>query len=187
MEDDHLPAGDEVGRPRFKKAQPHTLPVKRLTGVPISLSRDVPRSLSRDVSMLLSSDVSKSLSSDVSKSLSSDVSKSLQNDPCNDLPKKHHNQRSVSLSAPCKINSDVCHDNPSSCCVNDQSGCNDFSFVTTAAVFPEKSVLMGSFHQGHSRFGSVRNKQCGAISLTAILKSKTKSVWSWILQILIMC
>ncbi|KAK0155666.1 hypothetical protein N1851_001939 [Merluccius polli] len=38
---------------------------------------------------------------------------------------------------------------------------------------------MGSFHQGHSRFGNVRNKQCGAISLTAVLKSKTKSVWTW--------
>ncbi|KAK0136497.1 hypothetical protein N1851_027395 [Merluccius polli] len=38
---------------------------------------------------------------------------------------------------------------------------------------------MGSFHQGHSRFGNVRNKQCGAISLTAVLKSKTKNVWTW--------
>ncbi|XP_041933441.1 uncharacterized protein LOC121696166 [Alosa sapidissima] len=45
--------------------------------------------------------------------------------------------------------------------------------------FPERSVLMGSFHQGDSRFGNVRNKQCGAISLTAVLKSKMKNVWSW--------
>ncbi|KAK0145468.1 OTU domain-containing protein 4 [Merluccius polli] len=44
----------------------------------------------------------------------------------------------------------------------------------------DRSVLMGSFHQGHSQFGKERNKQCGAISLTAVLKSKVSDVWTWL-------
>ena len=44
----------------------------------------------------------------------------------------------------------------------------------------DRSVLMGSFHQGHSQFGKERNNQCGAISLTAVLKSKVSDVWTWL-------
>lgn len=40
--------------------------------------------------------------------------------------------------------------------------------------FPQNLVLKGSFHQ--ARFGDSRNRQCGAISLTAVLKSKMKNV-----------
>ncbi|XP_041939980.1 uncharacterized protein LOC121700824 [Alosa sapidissima] len=49
----------------------------------------------------------------------------------------------------------------------------------TEPCVPERSVLMGSFHQGHARFGNARNKQCGAISLTAVLMCKIKSVLTW--------
>jgi hypothetical protein len=43
----------------------------------------------------------------------------------------------------------------------------------------DRSVLMGSFHQDDLQFGKDRNKQCGAISLTAVLKSNLSDVWTW--------
>ncbi|KAG5270750.1 hypothetical protein AALO_G00196230 [Alosa alosa] len=49
----------------------------------------------------------------------------------------------------------------------------------TEPCVPERSVLIGSFHQGHARFGNARNRQCGAISLTALLMCKMKSVLTW--------
>ncbi|KAK0134798.1 OTU domain-containing protein 4 [Merluccius polli] len=99
---------------------------------------------------------------------------------CQPLPDGNQNTVSPKLPAHhselshCEIKTELCHENPSLCNVNEQSEDNDCS-----VNFPERSVLMGSFHQGHSRFGNVRNKQCGAISLTAVLKSKTKNVWTW--------
>ncbi|XP_039520035.1 uncharacterized protein LOC120473990 isoform X2 [Pimephales promelas] len=48
--------------------------------------------------------------------------------------------------------------------------------------FPQKSLLKGSFHQGDARFGESRGRQCGAISLTAVLMSKMKNVLTWTTQ-----
>ncbi|XP_062309842.1 uncharacterized protein LOC134014026 isoform X2 [Osmerus eperlanus] len=63
--------------------------------------------------------------------------------------------------------------------VNKHPVTDDGFSLTKPVTFPERSVLMGSFHQGHPQFGDEQNKQCGAISLTAVLKSKTKSVLTW--------
>ena len=51
--------------------------------------------------------------------------------------------------------------------------------MTQPDDFPERFILTSSFHQGDTRFGNVGNKQCGAISLTDVLKSKMKNVWTW--------
>ncbi|XP_052406211.1 uncharacterized protein LOC127952021 [Carassius gibelio] len=48
--------------------------------------------------------------------------------------------------------------------------------------FPQKSMLRGSFDQADARFGDSRNRQCGAIGLTAVLKSKLKNVLTWTTQ-----
>ncbi|KAL1256486.1 hypothetical protein QQF64_012031 [Cirrhinus molitorella] len=45
-----------------------------------------------------------------------------------------------------------------------------------------KSALKGSFNQADARFGDSRNRQCGAISLTVVLKSKIKNVLTWTTQ-----
>ena len=63
--------------------------------------------------------------------------------------------------------------------VNKHPVTDDGFSLTKPVTFPERSVLMGSFHQGHPQFGDAQNKQCGAISLTAVMKSKTKSVLTW--------
>ncbi|XP_065139046.1 uncharacterized protein [Paramisgurnus dabryanus] len=47
---------------------------------------------------------------------------------------------------------------------------------------PQKPLLQGSFHQGDARFGDSRNRQCGAVSLTAVLTSKIKNVLTWTTQ-----
>lgn len=75
------------------------------------------------------------------------------------LPEKHpsHHKKHAVLSQ-FAIKFDLCHENPSLCNVTEQSECNDCSFVTKPHNFPDRSVLMGSFHQGHSQFGNVRNK-----------------------------
>ncbi|XP_067306866.1 uncharacterized protein [Pseudorasbora parva] len=59
--------------------------------------------------------------------------------------------------------------------------------ISRAEVSPlprktKKSVLKGSFHQGDARFANSRNRQCGAISLTAVLTSKMKNVLTWTTQ-----
>ncbi|XP_067273147.1 uncharacterized protein [Pseudorasbora parva] len=59
---------------------------------------------------------------------------------------------------------------------------NILNTITVHSDFPQKSVLKGSFHQGDARFGDLRNRQCGAISLTAVLTSKMKNVLSWTTQ-----
>ncbi len=43
-------------------------------------------------------------------------------------------------------------------------------------------MLKGSFNQADACFGDSRNRQCGAISLTAALKSKMKNVLTWTTQ-----
>ncbi|XP_063048464.1 uncharacterized protein LOC134442063 [Engraulis encrasicolus] len=53
----------------------------------------------------------------------------------------------------------------------------DDSFQSVQA--PARPVLMGSFYQGHSRFGDIRDKQCGTVSLVGVLRSKTKNVLTW--------
>ncbi|KAM4555667.1 uncharacterized protein PAE49_014642 [Odontesthes bonariensis] len=63
-------------------------------------------------------------------------------------------------------------------CMNEPNVTNE-CVTLTQPDFPERSFLTGSFHQGDVRFGNVGNKQCGAISLTAVLKSKMKNVWTW--------
>ncbi|XP_056098278.1 uncharacterized protein LOC130077158 [Rhinichthys klamathensis goyatoka] len=45
-----------------------------------------------------------------------------------------------------------------------------------------KPLLKGSFHQGDARFGNSRGRQCGAISLIAVLMSKMKNVLTWTTQ-----
>lgn len=47
---------------------------------------------------------------------------------------------------------------------------------------PQKAVLKGSFDQADARFGDSHNRQCGAIGLTAVLKSKLKNVLTWSTQ-----
>ncbi len=51
--------------------------------------------------------------------------------------------------------------------------------LSASCDFPQKPMLKGSFHQADARFGASRNRQCGAISLTAVLKSKMKDVLTW--------
>ncbi|XP_026114512.1 uncharacterized protein LOC113092934 isoform X2 [Carassius auratus] len=53
------------------------------------------------------------------------------------------------------------------------------SALGVCSDFPQKPMLKGSFDQADSRFGNSRNRQCGAISLTAVLKSKLKNVLMW--------
>ncbi|XP_052392620.1 uncharacterized protein LOC127941915 isoform X3 [Carassius gibelio] len=53
------------------------------------------------------------------------------------------------------------------------------SALGVCSDFPQKSMLRGSFDQADARFGDSRNRQCGAISLTAVLKSKLKNVLTW--------
>ncbi|XP_042602778.1 uncharacterized protein LOC122141036 [Cyprinus carpio] len=48
--------------------------------------------------------------------------------------------------------------------------------------FPQKSMLKGSFDQADACFGDSHNRQCGAIGLTAVLKSKLKNVLTWSTQ-----
>ncbi|XP_073694460.1 uncharacterized protein [Garra rufa] len=59
---------------------------------------------------------------------------------------------------------------------------NALNVSTAFCEFPQKPVLKGSFHQGDARFGNSRNRQCGAISLTAVLESKVKNVLTWTTQ-----
>ncbi len=54
--------------------------------------------------------------------------------------------------------------------------------LSASCDFPQKPMLKGSFHQADARFGASRNRQCGAISLTAVLKSKMKDVLTWTAQ-----
>ena len=63
---------------------------------------------------------------------------------------------------------------PSMTCMTESNATDDCLFQPV-----DRSVLMGSFHQGHSQFRTERGKQCGAISLTAVLKSKMSDVWTW--------
>ncbi len=51
---------------------------------------------------------------------------------------------------------------------------NVLNTLNMCVDFPKKSVLKGSFHQADARFGDSRNRQCGAIGLTVVLKSKMK-------------
>ncbi|XP_073723480.1 LOW QUALITY PROTEIN: uncharacterized protein [Misgurnus anguillicaudatus] len=75
------------------------------------------------------------------------------------------------------------HPNP----MNSESNCEISKNVHEIALkalpasveFPQKPVLKGSFHQGDARFGDSRNRQCGAVSLTAVLTSKMKNVLTW--------
>ncbi|XP_026098997.1 uncharacterized protein LOC113070050 [Carassius auratus] len=53
------------------------------------------------------------------------------------------------------------------------------SALGVCSDFPQKPMLKGSFDQADARFGNSRNRQCGAISLTAVLKSKLKNVLMW--------
>ena len=39
--------------------------------------------------------------------------------------------------------------------------------------------IHGSFHQGHSRFGHNRQKQCATNSITAVMTHVIKSAWTW--------
>ncbi len=59
---------------------------------------------------------------------------------------------------------------------------NVLNTLNMCVDFPKKSVLKGSFHQADARFGASRNRQCGAIGLTAVLKSKMKDVLTWTAQ-----
>ncbi|XP_052449040.1 uncharacterized protein LOC128011045 [Carassius gibelio] len=59
---------------------------------------------------------------------------------------------------------------------------NDLNTLNLSFEFPQKSVLTGSFDQADARFGDLRNRQCGAISLTAVLRSKLKNVLTWSTQ-----
>ena len=51
--------------------------------------------------------------------------------------------------------------------------------LSSQQKLPLCNVLMGSFNQNHLCFGMVRNKQCGAISLIAVIRSHIKSVFTW--------
>ncbi|KAM4562507.1 uncharacterized protein PAE49_010944 [Odontesthes bonariensis] len=79
---------------------------------------------------------------------------------------------SLSLDCAIKLSSN------NASCMNEPNVTNE-CVTLTQPDFPERSFLTGSFHQGDVRFGNVGNKQCGAISLTAVLKSKMKNVWTW--------
>ncbi len=59
---------------------------------------------------------------------------------------------------------------------------NALNVLIACDKFPQKLVLKGSFNQADARFGDSRNRQCGAISLTAVLKSKMKNVLTWTAQ-----
>ncbi len=59
---------------------------------------------------------------------------------------------------------------------------SDVNVLIACDKFPQNQVLKGSFHQADARFGDSRNRQCGAISLTAVLKSKMKNVLTWTAQ-----
>ncbi len=56
---------------------------------------------------------------------------------------------------------------------------NDLNTLNACLEFPQKPVLKGSFHQANVCFGASRNRQCEAICLTAVLKSKMKNVLTW--------
>ncbi|TKS65922.1 ATP-dependent DNA helicase PIF1 [Collichthys lucidus] len=159
---------------------------KSVSKVPKS-SKTLSRSLSKnELKNLLSKDVSQIPSyKDVSQIPSyKDVSQILSyKDVLQNLPDSLKKLELLPEKDPSHsqfaIKFDLCHEKPSLCSVVEQSECNECTFVTKPHNFSDRSVLMGSFHQGHSQFGNVRNKQCGAISLTAVLKSKIKNVWTW--------
>ncbi|XP_041954178.1 uncharacterized protein LOC121713552 isoform X2 [Alosa sapidissima] len=81
------------------------------------------------------------------------------------------------MESECLPNLPYCPTNQTSNIVT--SVASDDCVCITEPCVPDRSVLMGSFHQGHARFGNARNRQCGAISLTALLMCKMKSVLNW--------
>lgn len=57
--------------------------------------------------------------------------------------------------------------------------CVDRSEQVEPVIHPVISLQRGSFSQADMRFGNSRNKQCAAISLTAVLQDKLKNVMIW--------
>ncbi|XP_076120782.1 uncharacterized protein LOC143101375 isoform X2 [Alosa pseudoharengus] len=175
---------NEVGRPRYKKAQPMSDSVCQNLSKPVKTHQNLSKpvktcpNLSKPVKTCqnlsnfvkqspaihtvpnLLKNVSPDLSTDVSPD--PDVSPDVSPDVCPDV--------STDMAVGVSVGD--------STCVKEQT-VTVSSSLTKSDEFPDISVLMGSFHQGHSRFGNVRNKQCGAISFTAVLKSKIKNVWAW--------